>query len=227
LRPFPCLAHPALFFFFFFFSSPCTPLTGYYSVVYYITPHLQHTTHAVRDIAAGEELTISYLNSFRVRSVRQDRTQRNWGFTCTCPHCSLPETVANASDHRLSVIYDTELSLADWTSEASIKEDEIMLLLSMYDQEDMLPSHAGNLYTLAALNYNALGREVKTREFALKCLEQNLLQSGPWSEDVKVCLALLSDPKGHWSWRKRDTQEDDQGGVMGFIQSLFGQGAQG
>lgn len=47
----------------------------------------KETFHAVRDITAGEELTISYNNGAnRTKSQRQDELS-NWGFVCTCAVC--------------------------------------------------------------------------------------------------------------------------------------------
>jgi hypothetical protein len=52
----------------------------------------QETFHAVRDIAAGEELTVSYnLGANRTRSQRQAELDM-WGFVCTCPVCEHTES---------------------------------------------------------------------------------------------------------------------------------------
>ena len=169
--------------------------------MYYVGADLRHNTHAVRDIAAGEELAISYLDSFRVRQVRQDRARQSWGFGCTCPHCSLPAALANASDNRLSRIYEVENSLGNW--EVPVEEDAVELLLSMYAQERMDASHGGDAYTLAALNYNAFGREQLAVKYALLALEQSLLENGAASPYIRSMLQLLEDPRKHWSWRKR------------------------
>lgn len=47
----------------------------------------KETFHAVRDIVAGEELTITYIGGTnRTRSQRQAALDK-WGFQCTCPAC--------------------------------------------------------------------------------------------------------------------------------------------
>jgi hypothetical protein len=47
----------------------------------------KETFHAIRDITAGEELTIMYINGTnRTRSQRQAELDK-WGFRCTCPAC--------------------------------------------------------------------------------------------------------------------------------------------
>jgi hypothetical protein len=53
----------------------------------YNTSLAKETFHAVRDIAAGEELAISYNDGInRTKSQRQGELDK-WGFTCTCPTC--------------------------------------------------------------------------------------------------------------------------------------------
>jgi hypothetical protein len=52
----------------------------------------QETFHAVRDIAAEEELTVSYnLGANRTRSQRQTGLDK-WGFVCICPVCENTES---------------------------------------------------------------------------------------------------------------------------------------
>jgi hypothetical protein len=47
----------------------------------------RETFHAIRDIAAGEELTIMYIKGVnRTRSQRQTELNK-WGFLCNCPAC--------------------------------------------------------------------------------------------------------------------------------------------
>lgn len=47
----------------------------------------KETFHAIRDIIAGEELTITYAGGTnRIRNQRQAELDK-WGFQCTCPAC--------------------------------------------------------------------------------------------------------------------------------------------
>ena len=46
----------------------------------------KETFHNIRDIEAGEELTVSYILDICGRSERQARLSK-WGFECTCPAC--------------------------------------------------------------------------------------------------------------------------------------------
>jgi SET domain-containing protein len=44
------------------------------------------TFHSIRDIEAGEELTVSYISGFSVRDQRQAQLNK-WGFQCKCLAC--------------------------------------------------------------------------------------------------------------------------------------------
>lgn len=46
---------------------------------------------ARRDIAAGEELFVSYIEAFLKYNERQNRIQKSWAFTCICPACEATE----------------------------------------------------------------------------------------------------------------------------------------
>ncbi|KAG5978505.1 hypothetical protein E4U55_006150 [Claviceps digitariae] len=62
------------------------------------------TVHVLRDIPAGKEITISYINPLADRKTRQESLLAKWGFTCSCDLCSLPEEESQKSDERLEQI---------------------------------------------------------------------------------------------------------------------------
>lgn len=55
--------------------------------------------HAVRNIAAGEEITINYVFG-DIRAVREEKLGRLFGITCRCELCSLPHIEIGKSDCR-------------------------------------------------------------------------------------------------------------------------------
>ncbi|KAI0125788.1 hypothetical protein BJ170DRAFT_447834 [Xylariales sp. AK1849] len=178
------------------YNHDCRP-----NVAFYIDQNLTHHTHAIRDIQAGEELTISYLDSFRARSVRQERARASWGFSCTCPQCSLPKAEADASDARLYSIYQVENQAADYSNEnttPAMVED----LIRLYKAE-RLDFKIGDAYTIAALNYNLFGMVEMAKMYAKLSLEQGLLEHGPDALDREAMRILMDDPKGHWSYNRR------------------------
>ncbi|KAH9443392.1 hypothetical protein Pst134EA_031294 [Puccinia striiformis f. sp. tritici] len=79
------------------FNHDCRPNVGYRM------DHVTQTLHMVafREIAAGEELTISYRSSELTRKVRQDSLEEDYGFRCTCSHCQMNEDQGRESDKRI------------------------------------------------------------------------------------------------------------------------------
>lgn len=60
-----------------------------------------HTVHAVRDIAAEEELLVSYIpGSYLVRQQRQEELLDRYRFMCVCPSCEVPQEGDDHSEHR-------------------------------------------------------------------------------------------------------------------------------
>ncbi|KAJ4407110.1 SET domain-containing protein 5 [Gnomoniopsis sp. IMI 355080] len=187
------------------YNHDCRP-----SVAFHLESGLVHRTHAVRTAVAGEELSISYVDSHRVREVRRARTKKNWGFECACAQCMLPETLRNASDHRLWRIYEVENSLLLHEGSAQGKHakegdvvDKVELLLSLYQQERMLDSHGAVAFKTAALNYNSIRRTELAIKYALLALEAFIIEDGASSDGAREILTMLDEPERHWSWGKR------------------------
>ncbi|KAI0474573.1 hypothetical protein F4859DRAFT_514428 [Xylaria cf. heliscus] len=66
------------------FNHSCDPNLSYECNTY---PD-RWIARANRDIATGEELTITYIASHSLSEERQADTSRGWGFNCACPKCS-------------------------------------------------------------------------------------------------------------------------------------------
>ncbi|KAF2668075.1 SET domain-containing protein [Microthyrium microscopicum] len=65
---------------------------------------MEHETiHAIRDIEAGEEITISY-NDGSTFSARQTSLKASFGFQCKCRTCLFPPSLLEASDRRRQTI---------------------------------------------------------------------------------------------------------------------------
>lgn len=170
-------------------------------MAFYIDQDLVHRTHAIRDILPGEELTISYLDSFKPRSARQLRAKVSWGFECTCPQCRLPKSEADASDARLDAIYHVESQLADFNNK-NVTPDMVEELMRLY-KEERLEVKMADAYTIAALNYNQFGMTDMAKEYATLSIEQGLLEHGPRAPDIGVMQKLIQDPTKHWSYNRR------------------------
>jgi hypothetical protein len=72
---------------------------------------LKETFHAIRDITAGEELTIMYIKGTnRTRSQRQAELNR-WGFQCTCLACE-DTSQGKEREKKRSQLFDLDQKLA-------------------------------------------------------------------------------------------------------------------
>ncbi|KAL2061305.1 hypothetical protein VTL71DRAFT_7578, partial [Oculimacula yallundae] len=72
----------------------------------------KETFHAIRDIEAGEELTVSYIFGIHSRSERQAQLSK-WGFQCTCPVCEetvVGRNIENQYIQLATLIRDEEMS---------------------------------------------------------------------------------------------------------------------
>lgn len=72
----------------------------------------KETFHAIRDITAGEELTIMYTDGTnRTRGQRQAELDK-WGFRCTCPACEdTPPGRERERKRALLFVFDQELAM--------------------------------------------------------------------------------------------------------------------
>lgn len=53
-------------------------------------PHLERqVVHALRDIAKGEEITMTYVRPLQATSVRQAQLRETYGFVCNCASCDV------------------------------------------------------------------------------------------------------------------------------------------
>ncbi|KAH8896036.1 hypothetical protein GQ53DRAFT_779325 [Thozetella sp. PMI_491] len=177
------------------FNHDCRP-----NVAFYIDSKLNHVTTVVRPVKAGEELSISYLDSSASREERQQRAQMAWGFTCTCSQCSLPAPLAAKSDRRLQEIAELESQLSDF--DAKVTPKLIQRVVKAYEEEGLQSKVAG-LYTLAALNYNALGDARSAVKYATLADEALAIEFGPGSGDAQAMKAIRQTPREHFTWRAR------------------------
>lgn len=93
-------------------NHSCTPKACYYV-------HRDHepfqgiSVYAATDIAAGEEVTISYLDPLLPSTQRQALLKAAYNFDCVCPTCSLSESL-KASDERRAKVIEYKEHLRDW-----------------------------------------------------------------------------------------------------------------
>ncbi|KAI1371250.1 SET domain-containing protein [Hypoxylon crocopeplum] len=176
------------------FNHDCRP-----NIHYRIT-NMTHTTVAARDIAPGEELSISYIELMLSREERRSRL-RKWGFECSCSHCSMSDSEIAASDARLRRIEELETALENF-NETVVTAETGAQLVDLYEKE-RLDIYLGQVYTRAALNFALFGEEEKARKYAQAAVDAVERESGANAGDAKAMRILAENPKAHWTWGKR------------------------
>ena len=71
----------------------------------------RETVHAVKDIAAGEEILTTYVGICIDRAERENQLSR-YGFSCDCPACDVSTTFGRASEKRRKHLFPIDQNLA-------------------------------------------------------------------------------------------------------------------
>ncbi|KAK4106039.1 SET domain-containing protein [Parathielavia hyrcaniae] len=168
----------------------------------------QHVV-AARDIYPGEEITLSYIDGLQVRSERVGRLRKNWGFECSCALCGLGGTARGVeADERAELILRVRGELRDWKGRGRGKgkgsracPEMAELLVSLYETE-RLWGEVHEAYSLAALEYNAVGEPWLAVKYARLAVEYGIPMLGEEDEDLGELRRLAEDPWSHWSWER-------------------------
>ena len=81
------------------------------------------TVHAIRPIAAGDEICVSYSYSGSSRSQRQKHLRDTFGFTCACTKCELVGAALYESELRLKQIGDVTECVRDLCAGGELLRD--------------------------------------------------------------------------------------------------------
>ncbi|KAI0019243.1 SET domain-containing protein [Xylariomycetidae sp. FL0641] len=179
------------------FNHDCRPN------VHYRLNNATHTTVASRAIAAGAELSISYVDMFQAQASRRLRL-RHWGFECACAQCSGAAPAVARSDARLRALAQLRADLGDFHN-GNVSAASGAQLVRLYEAE-RLDAYLGQALTRAALNFALFGDTPRAREYARRAVAELELQMGPGSGDARAMQVLAETPERHWTWEKRRKQ---------------------
>ncbi|OAP57253.1 hypothetical protein AYL99_07991 [Fonsecaea erecta] len=173
---------------------------------YYMSPTmLTQFVHAVRPIAADEEVTIAYAPPLRLHADRQQYLQSTFHFACTCARCThTADRTLEDADKATEDMIALQWALSQWTanSTASVKKAE--MLVGLYRREG-LDAFLDDAYGHAALTYNAAGSARGAKKYAKLAAEAVRLKYGPDAEAAREWERIMKDPTVHSSWRRRKT----------------------
>ncbi|KAK3680889.1 hypothetical protein B0T22DRAFT_474324 [Podospora appendiculata] len=148
---------------------------------------------AIRDITAGEEITISYIEPLPSQA-RKAKLLRTWGFTCTCSLCTSPPAEQAASDVRRATIESIapsdiadKMENSDFLSAVATLKKLFGLMLT----EELVWNAASHYDGLARLYYRAGDRQEAKRYARLALVEYEMYLVDSGGEEVNKSMAEL------------------------------------
>lgn len=177
---------------------------------YNINPNtLVHTTHALRSIHPGEEVTNSYILPYYTWHERRHRTNKQWGFNCTCNLCTAPDYVIERSDDRLLLITSLERELANisFTAPRAASPSTAEMLVSLYQQE-RFDGAIAEAYSFAALEYSYIADKRMAQKYAALAAEALQLWRGEWHHATRSFMEMLVAPERHLTWNFANAVKD-------------------
>lgn len=143
------------------------------------------------------------------RDERVSRLEHTWHFPCACTQCTQIERLTKQSDARISQILDLQRHFNDYSKDSFATPEMAETLISLYEQE-RLYSRMYEVYTYAAIEYNAVGRPWEAIKYARLSIEHGFIARGAKDEDYYNLFEMAEDPWEHWSFmmRRKDERVD-------------------
>ncbi|RDI85360.1 hypothetical protein Vi05172_g4826 [Venturia inaequalis] len=162
----------------------------------------QETAYAVRQIEAGEELTIAYTIGGPSQE-RKSRLKEFFGFDCRCEICSLPADKQKQSDEkytRAAKLDDSIGSPKRVKTSPNLALADCHALLRLYNEERITDNRLQRLYYDAFQICVLHSDQARARVFAKRCAETRAVCEGNDSADVVEMLAYSEKPSSHDSF---------------------------
>jgi hypothetical protein len=161
------------------------------------------TTHASRDIKAGDQIFIEYLSMALHDTIFRQRSLKSWGFTCQCKSCTDPDEEALRNHmidlddgfqlYKYPYLEDSGLvrsKRVPRTTKQALEVNEEIAALFRHPKIDLQSIKLSSIYRRCAELSLDLNDMPKAIEFAQKELEVELAVLGPDSDLVN------KDPAG-------------------------------
>ena len=164
------------------------------------------TVYAIRPVAAGQEITLSYLHGGTFEE-RQRELSSLFGFTCACELCSLRESARAASDARLERARELNDAMGDYCACRSSPGRVLALgreLVRVYRAEDVvagddrLANVYWDLFQVCAMH----GDGARARAFAGEYAALKRAGEGPLSAAAAEGEEVARRPDGHAGFGK-------------------------
>lgn len=165
-------------------------------------PGSQFTIHALREIADGEEITISYLHDeLAIRSARQKRLKEGYGFECACEICSIEDSGERHEQSHQRRLKIQEM-LANFSGQqiapghTSAEFSLTKAVIDAYEQEGLAGRELASLYFAAAGAARALGLEKEASALGAKGLQVE--EDAVGLDSPFYMASLLASRQGHF-----------------------------
>jgi len=174
----------------------------------------EETIHAVREIAKGEEITISYSHTGPFK-FRRRHLQTNFGFDCTCSLCSLPKTERGLSDDRLKEIQYLDDVIGDGAHLMLHPQEhlqKVYTLILLLEAEQISDARLPKAYYDAFQTVIAHGDQARAKFFAERAYTARLCCEGEDSPGTLHLRLVAENTKSHRlfetskQWRQTKTK---------------------
>ena len=159
----------------------------------------QVTIHAVVDIPAGEEITVSYDYQFMPFAVRQDRLRRIYGFECDCAACHLDTESGRLGDLRRQRMEFLHLAIEKCKKDPSEQDNEelkmVLEFIRLAKGERMDGQFLSCMFQRASIRYEANESMALALKFAEMELESDRRLLGEDHPMTKDCVEDLEHLK--------------------------------
>ena len=159
----------------------------------------EETIHTVREIAQGEEMTISYSHTGPSKS-RRGHLQKNFGFDCTCTLCSLPAAERVISDNRLEEVQHLDDVIGDGAHLMLHPQQHLQkvhTLVRILEAEHISDARLPRAYYDAFQTVIAHGDQARAKIFAERAYAARLDCEGEDSPGTVQMRLLAENPKSH------------------------------
>lgn len=167
----------------------------------------RETVHAIVDIPANAEITISYCPPHSDLYHRR-RKLEPYGFDCDCPPCAQDTASSQDSEARRCQMEElfqeiTKIQENPWyTATRQWCDNELqarLRLIGLLEKEKLFQLELGNQYHCVATCYEYLRDREKALKYAKEGARINLTCVGPDSEILKSDRARIQELKGGYS----------------------------
>ncbi|KAG6095254.1 hypothetical protein E4U30_002606 [Claviceps sp. LM220 group G6] len=169
------------------------------NAVYSWNPRIERiTVHAIRDINAGEEITVPYVEFLKPRESRQSALKDSFHFTCRCSLCSLPDEQNQERDRKIAqTVRLGELYLDDFAfyplRALGYVDAQTRLLNELYQEGSGFPFS----YQFATPMAFIRGDLARARIFAQRALSSFVTIQGSDGEEPIEYADMIKNPEDH------------------------------